>query len=451
MKRTLVIVVSIALALALVMPGIVGVLAQERHKRQIEMTMQESPHIEMVADEYDRGWFNSRGRYRVELSDKLEAFFPRETGMDNGQRGPVTLVIDSRLHHGPFALATALDEGGTFLPVLATVESKLSIVSGDETLLELPGTVITNIHLTGGGTARYAYDRLTLDNEGKRFTSDGAEIAVNFNASATRVDGEGKLEGLHFEDPKGRLEMNPVTFSWTQSLTDFGFWAGETLLKMPAATYAGQDVGDMALRGLQVQYAVRMPEEYVVASAELVLQELEADAWRAGPAVLSVELARADPVAFGRLTQALQNTSAGAKPAAGAGIAESSGELSALLAEGAIFDLHELRVQTPDGEVLAKLHLEFPENAAVAKDAMLALGGLVAELDLRLPKAVVAAAGAADPQSGQYVQLMLDTGFIQAQGDYYVTHAAYKGGLLTVNGIPLPLPFGGALPPQAIE
>lgn len=455
MKRTLILVAVIVLALALLAPGLVGVLAQDQHERQIALTMQISPHIQLTAEEFERGWFSSHGRYRVELSDELQRAITRETAAEDPVEELPVLMIDSHLHHGPFALATALSEGGTLLPVLGTVVSELTLVSGDEMLFELPGAVITRIHLDGGGTARYASGPVERDEDGERVTWGGADVTVEFDAGATRIESEGRIEALTAVDNEGSFESAPITFSVEQTLTDYGFWTGESQLDVPDITYEGVTDEHLLLDGLRVHYSVQMPQRFVVASAEVSFAGLSVGDWMGGPAVLRFEISHLEPVALGRLITTLQDMSARAQPETSqtdSVMGEASDELSTLLANGAVFALEELRVQTPDGEVFVRLRLEFPEKANTgAENVFLLVGGLHGDLSLQLPKALVTAAGAAKPESQQYLQMLLETGFIHAQYEYYVVNAVYKGGLLTVNGIPVPIPFGGVLSPQAVE
>ncbi|MGH8495973.1 MAG: YdgA family protein [Gammaproteobacteria bacterium] len=450
-KRTLIILAVLVLVLAVLAPGLVGLLAQDRHENQIEMAMQSSPYIELTTGDFDRGWFSSRGRYRVELSDRFE----RQATAEKPVEELPALIIDSHLHHGPFALATAFSKGGTLLPVLGTVESKLTLVSADgEPMLELPGAVITNIHFDGGGTARYASGPVDIDDGGQHVTWGGADITAEFDSGATHMVSEGRIDALTAVDDEGRFESGPISFSGDQTLTDYGFRTGESEVHMASVGMASASSGRMKLEEFHVRYAAGMPEEFVVATVEMSLAELQADDWRAGPAVLRFELAHLEPAALGRLVKTMQGMGVRGEPDAkqtAATMAQASNDLRALLANGAIFSLEELRLQTPEGETFVKLHLEFPAGTDPAGGSMLMLAGAAdGDLSLKLPMSLVAAAGSENPDSQQYLQMLLESGFVEVQDENYVVDAEYSGGLLTVNGIPVPIPFG-APAPQAVE
>lgn len=451
MKRTLIIIVVIVLAVGLIAPGLIGVLAQNRHEDQLASAMQASPYIELEPGDFDRGWFSSRGRYRVQLVDgAVSAPEPGEPAAEF----PV-LVIDSRLHHGPFALATAFKPGGTLLPVLGTVESKVTVASGNgETRFELPGSVITNVHLDGSGDLRYASGPVEFEEGGERVSWGGADIGASFDSGGTHIEAEGTIESLSAVADDGRFELGAVTFAGHQTLTDYGFHIGESRVQVPRVSFASATDGRMALTELRAHSAVGMPDEFAVVTVEMSLEELHADEWRGGPAVIRLQFDHLDPEALGRLAQFMQNVNAQAEPDAqqAADVMNRGSEhVTALLASGAGFALEEFRVQTPEGEMFARMRLRFPETGtAGAGTAFALLGGLDGDLNLVVPQSLVHAANAANAEAQQYLQMLLESGFIRAEDGNYVLEAEYRGGLLTVNGLPFPLPFG-APPPQAGE
>ena len=63
---------------------------------------------------------------------------------------------------------------------------------------------------------------------------------------------------------------------------------------------------------------------------------------------------------------------------------------------------------------------------------------LVASLDIKVPEELVNMATQMNPQAGMVVGM----GYLKKNGDIYEMSAAYKQGLLTINGAPVPIPFG---------
>ena len=114
--------------------------------------------------------------------------------------------------------------------------------------------------------------------------------------------------------------------------------------------------------------------------------------------------------------------------------------VGALLAGGPELHMSELRVDTPEGEVLLTLNLAIAENQVDNVSNPLALmSALSGDASIKVPQALVALASATQPQVGQQIQGALAMGFVIPKGSDYVLDAEYQGGLLTVNGNPLPL------------
>ena len=60
--------VTLAL-IVLVSPGIVGRLAQKSVEENLDFATSESDEIMVTTESFDRGWFTSEGRHRIELGD----------------------------------------------------------------------------------------------------------------------------------------------------------------------------------------------------------------------------------------------------------------------------------------------------------------------------------------------------------------------------------------------
>ncbi|HUO81554.1 MAG TPA: DUF945 family protein [Gammaproteobacteria bacterium] len=442
MKRTLIVLGAAVLAAALLLPGLVGGLALRQHERQIGMTTRASPHIRLTTDSFERGWFRSHGRYTVELSDELQRVIRRTAPEGEPATELPALRVDSALHHGPFALTAAFTHGGTLKPVLGTVVSTLTLVEDGETVFALPGEVVTHLRFGGGGTAHYASGPIRVEDPGESLSWGGADVEIDFSAGASRISGSGSLAALTAVDADGRLVAGPLEFSFEQSMSGFGFRLGESRLEMARLAYTARGRAQAGLQSVRMRWAARLPGESVVAEMELAIAEVGANGWSGGPLVFRMLLRELEPEALGRFLKALQTMNPAAATGTSSQPAGISNELAALLANGAQFVLEELRMRTPEGELYASATVEFPDKPGAGGDDLLLLAfGSSWDVTVRVPIALAAAAAAANPDSQQYVQLLRDTGFLRAEDDHYVVHAVYAGGLLTVNGIPVPMPF----------
>jgi len=441
-KRTLIVLGAAVLAAALLLPALVGGLALRQHERQIGMTVSASPHFRLTTESFERGWFRSRARYTVELSGELERAFERDAPEGEPAAELPVLHVDSVLHHGPFALTAAFRDGGTLVPVLATVASTLALASNGEIVFALPGEVVTHLRIGGGGTARYASGPVRLEQPGESLSWGGADLEIGFDGGGTRVEGSGSVAALTVVDADGRFMAGPLEFSSEQAQSGFGIWLGEAQLELARLAYTARGQPRASIQDLRINWAARQPEDAVVGEMDLAIAEIGANGWTSGPLVFRVRYAELEPEALGRLLATLQTMNAAAPTDTSPDLTLISDDVATLLAQGAHFALEELRMRTPDGEVYATATVAFPEKpGADADDLLLLAFGSSSDVTVRVPIALVTAAAAANPDSLQYVQLLLDMGFLHAEDGHYVVHAVYAGGLLTVNGIPMPLPL----------
>ena len=73
MKKSIV-ALLIALALViLVSPGIIGRLAERSLEQDLDVAPRDDAELVVTPQGFDRGWFSSEGRHRIELRDGREA------------------------------------------------------------------------------------------------------------------------------------------------------------------------------------------------------------------------------------------------------------------------------------------------------------------------------------------------------------------------------------------
>ena len=115
------------------------------------------------------------------------------------------------------------------------------------------------------------------------------------------------------------------------------------------------------------------------------------------------------------------------------------GGLVVPLAAGFELHLDRVEVTLPQGTMRTRLDVEVAESDIDDFTWTSALLALDASLDLSVPVDLVEVATAADPQLNAAIAM----GFLKRNGDVYEMEAAFKKGLLTVNGAPMPIPIPG--------
>ena len=125
-----------------------------------------------------------------------------------------------------------------------------------------------------------------------------------------------------------------------------------------------------------------------------------------------------------------------AEPAQMAGKIES--EVKDLVAAGLDLNISQFDVALPMGTVEASMSFSAPEQDrdAFAWTSLLLKGK--ANVDMKIPEALVQMATAMSPEDGMVVA----SGYLRKEGEFYILDADMKQGLLTVNGAPIPIPMG---------
>ena len=109
-----------------------------------------------------------------------------------------------------------------------------------------------------------------------------------------------------------------------------------------------------------------------------------------------------------------------------------------LLASGLELRFDQLDITLPQGTVTSKLDFKVGEEDVDTFEWTSLLLNTEASASLSVPQGLVDMAMQMNPQAGMAVSM----GFLQQNGDVYEMEAAYKKGLLTINGAPMPIPMG---------
>ena len=158
MKRWIVLlVVGLAIVL-LISPGIVGRLAERNLDVGLAQIDLDSPSIDIQTESFERGWFSSAGRHRIDLRDGFLAELVGGPGSEAGSGAAgsgAAIVVETRLDHGLVPVTSMQRERGTLSPALASAVSTVALDPGNGELTALPGHIFPFIGL--GGTASYSF------------------------------------------------------------------------------------------------------------------------------------------------------------------------------------------------------------------------------------------------------------------------------------------------------
>lgn len=429
MKKGIIALLVVLAILVLVSPGLVGMLAEKSVDQQLEWAEVERGDIVITSERFDRGWFSSEGRHRIELRDSANADGVRELlDLDYGEAIPA-LIVDTKLNHGLIPISAVGEAGASLSPGLGSAVSTLSLEMADGETVELPGVIHSEIGLAGGLTSTYSAAAGTSD-----FGSWGpVRVSFSSDVSDSHYQYDGSLESAALLGDVGSdgVMVENVIFDGDLVNSEFGFAVGDTSFSAESVTIdAGNGVQNIG----PVSATANSSIDDGVFAGELEFLMLVGDIPGVGSIDVKTDIgvSNVDARALGRTILRLQESQAGADPMSLA--SEIEEELLDLLAAGADIEVRRLDIEFMDGFINSAMNFNIRESDRDNFEFMSLALATEADAKVTLSESLANAAMMMSPQSA-----MLQ-GFLQKNGDVYEMEAAYKKGLLTVNGVPMPLP-----------
>lgn len=429
MKKGIVALFIVLALVVLISPGIVGMLAEKSIDEQIERATGKNQDLVITAERFDRGWFSSQGRHRIEMQNTTNAASVRGMmGLSNHEPLPA-LIVDTKLKHGPIALASAGGTNGSLAPGLGNAISTLSIEMPDGEMVTLPGTVNSSLTLAGDLNSNYAAPAGSQD-----FATWG-DISIDFESSASNgaYAYEGLVESLHIDDKDGGVALSNLSFSGDLAMSEFDFAVGSVKL-----AFETMSLGSGATSAISIGPLILDANSEVKGDRIDTVSELRVtidDVPNVGQVGLDTKLAieGVDGEALGRLVQRLEAVQSGGNSTDMTFGVES--EFLDVLAAGANMRIEHMNITVPQGTIKSTMNIKVLENDSADFAWTSLLLALEADAQFEIPEIIANMAMMMSPQAA------VVEGFLKKNGDIYELEAAYKKGLLTVNGVPLPMPI----------
>lgn len=432
-------IVGLLVVLALVVilsPGILGRLAEKSVDENLNWAANESGELVVSSEKFDRGWFSSQGQHRIELKEgPAREMLAALGGPLDGGDFPV-LVIDTHLDHGLIPLSSMGREKGSLAPGLGSAVSTLSVEFGDGSNIEIPGAIYSKAGLSGALASTYVLDAGSRQ-DGDTTSSWGAtEIDVTTHPASGDVKFAGTVGTLSFSDTLTAFALDGLTFSGSQAPTKYGFSTGDLSLTLDEMTVSSNGVEAGGLKAMRFDGKTALKQGRLSGNTVIVLESQRIPRFGEFGINANISLEGADAESVGALQRALDAAGPNADP--GRLFAATEKDLKRLLAAGLAMRFDQLDVSLPMGTVNAKLDFMVAEKDASSFEWTSLLLSTEASADISVPEAIVDMAVQMNPNAGA----VLGMGLLQKNGDVYRVNAEYKKGLLTINGAPMPIPFG---------
>jgi len=437
-KNWLLALLVIAAVIVFVSPGIVGHLAERQLRQNTDWADQENPDIAFTTESFDRGWFSSEGRHRLSLQGTNQ---PAALGTTAGGAAP-SIVFDTRIDHGIVPFTSLSGSSGSLKPGLARTVTTVQLDPGNGELVPLPGAIRSEISLGGETIGQYLLEAGTYENAGVNAEWAGADVSFQLNPAEAFLSADGDVQAFSMRSDDGTLSIDAIAFSGVQTRTPFGFNVGTGHLQMgkitvhdPLGNVSGIDRFNIdANTGLTDQ---RVSGRSTVEFGATALPNFGDLAFK-----LDVVANDIDAASLGRIATAMRNARSGYNQGqVMAGIFPAiEADLQRLVTAGMEIRIEQLDMSLPQGEVASKISIALPESDASADFSWPGvLLALQADADLSVSAALVEMAQAMNPQAAAVVEM----GFLVQNGENYEMQAEFAAGLLSINGIPMPIPMPG--------
>ncbi|MGB5622739.1 MAG: DUF945 family protein [Gammaproteobacteria bacterium] len=427
MKRPLTLLFLAVLLLACVAPPLIGRAVEARQRFLLGQLSLYTIGAPPTVDDYQTGWFTSRARHRLPLSARGAQ---RITGLLAGAStsAPSTLIVDSVIAHGPWPMLQGL-------PALARMRSTFLLEGADDHTIHIPGTAVTRIGFGGGGHARFVADAIEGPMAGGQgvFSAAGADIGVSFDRHAAHLRSEGRLGPIEVAGTNGRMRSGEIAFHSDTRPTGHGLRSGNSRVALERFEFTDRLGRQVSGAGFEIDLTVATSGETVAYDTQLELAEFQVTGSAPFAAKMRLTIDALDSVMLGALVQRIQQ---------GFPIRSAGTELAAVVRPGSRLQLSGLEILAEDGRAALNLDLWLPtEEDRAIDDGSELLSLLRGRGQLTFNRPMLNSLLGLKPDADGDPIGLLRAGYLRRDGDDLVSDIDLSGGLLTVNKLPLPLPF----------
>ena len=433
MKKSVVALLIVLALVVLISPGIIGRLAEKSVDDNLNWAAAERNDIVVTSTGFDRGWFTSAGQHRIELREgELRDMLFAAFDMAVTDSLPV-LIIDTRLDHGLIPVSSMARDHGTLMPGLGSAVSTLSIEFADGSVVDLPGTIFSNVGLTGALRSNFVLEPDGVDAADARLDWGKADFVITTSPANGGIGVSGRLGSFAVAAEGETVIVDTLDVSVDHAATPFGFTVGPA--KITLKSVAVISVADTTTIGpIFVDSDSAIDDGRLNANVTFRMENAPVPNFGAANMEIVARFENVDAAALGQLRRSVEAMSTD-----DAAMIDIEDDLHRLMAYGLEWHFDQLDIELPLGQITSRISAVVSESDAGDFTWTSALLSLDASADISLPVAFVDMLTEAYPE----MHAIIAMGFLRRKGEYYAIEAAFEKGLLTVNGAPMPFPMPG--------
>jgi uncharacterized protein YdgA (DUF945 family) len=435
-KKGIVATLIVLALIVLVSPGIIGRIAEESVDDNVQWAADESEQFTVQLDRFDRGWFSSEGRHRVEIRDPASRAAIRElVGGDPADDFPA-LIIETELDHGLISVTSMARDKGSLTPGLGKGVSTMFIEFPDGETVPVPGIVYSDIDLDGTVNANYIVGPGSHKANGGQLSWGAADIDISSDPDEQNLVFGGVIESLTVAADGDTLHLDSLEFSGDHWPTPFGIAVGDVELAIESVRIEEPGADAVTLGPFSMAGNSTIDSDRINGAASMSMDGIVVPGYGDMGLNVVVQFSDLDGASLGRVIQKLE--AADDTMPAPELFAVLDDDLQQLASAGFEITFDRFDFELPQGPITSKMRFTIAESDDPDFEWTSVLLDLDAEADLVVASEFVDFAMATNPQAGAVVGM----GFLRQNGDIYEMRAEYAKGLLTINGAPMPIPLG---------
>ena len=306
---------------------------------------------------------------------------------------------------------------------------------GGETFA-VPGTIYSKVGLGGEVLSNYVLEPGSHVDGDSTATWGTTNIEVRTDPKSGEAAFSGLINSLSVIDGTDSVSLGNLTFEGDQQPSKYGVSVGDISFELSdLEIYAGgNDAGGFDRMSLEA--STRLDGDEVNADASISMAMKGLPQFGEMTFDLVFELAGADAEALGRMQASLEHM--GTSPDPMMAYAAIQDDLAQLFAAGFDMNFQQFDMTLPQGTISSKMLFSFDKEDPATFAWTSLLLNTEASIDLSIPEALLDMLVQVQPSMG----MAIGAGYLVKRGDIYELEARMKQGLLTVNGAPIPIPFG---------
>jgi uncharacterized protein YdgA (DUF945 family) len=434
-KKGVIVVLVLLAVLILVSPAIVGRLAEKSMDENLNWAASESGELKVSSEQFERGWFSSEGRHRIEISDGQLMNALRTAGGDDAAADLPALVVSTRIDHGLIPVTSVGRDGGSLAPGLGSAISTMQLEIPGEDPVDIPGTIYSKIGLGGALQSSYVLEAGSHSQDGMEATWSDTNIDVTTDPGSGKIEFEGEIGTLEITADGNTSSLQSASFSGTQSPTRFdGVAVGEIELELDDLALAGGPGQSIRVSKVLMSGSSELDGDDIAGEGNVSLSMDEVPGVGSLAYEMEVSMAGLDAATVSSITAKLEDAAGGSDPMGMYATVED--DLMALFADGFEFNFDKLNVTLPQGTIESQMAFSFREEDPDTFAWTSLLTNTEARIDVSIPAELMDAFATGNEQ----LQVAIAAGYLVREGDAYAMKAELKKGLLTINGAPIPIP-----------